>query len=259
MAWDSAGSGPAVLLIMGLGGRGLAWRRVVEGLQQRFHLIWFDHRGVGDSGPPNRPVTMASLAADAVAVADAAGLQTFHLAGVSMGGMIAQHVALAYRDRVRSLALLATHPGGWRYRVPPLGAWRLWPAVRHRDPKVRLAALAQLLFPPAYLATVDDAALHRALAEEFGGGSLATLAGQVRAVAGHDTRDRLSQLAGLPVLVLQPGSDRLVRPQGSAALAASIPGARLVCLDAAGHGLVRQCAPELHTLLCDHWLGAAPA
>jgi pimeloyl-ACP methyl ester carboxylesterase len=201
---------------------------------------------------------MASLAADAITVADAAGLERFHLAGVSMGGMIAQHVALDYRARVRSLVLAATHPGGWPHRIPPAGALGLWTAMRHRDRGRRLDALAKLLFPAPYLAATDRDALHAALAQEFGGHvSLRALLGQIRAIAGHDTRARLAGLAGLPTLVLQPGEDRLVRPSGSTTLATALPGARLERLANAGHGLVRQCADEVNQMLADHWQASA--
>ena len=260
LAWWSAGSGTPVLLVMGLGARGHAWRRQVEGLQANHRLAWFDHRGIGESDPVLGPVTMATLAADALAVANAAGMERFHLVGVSMGGMVAQHVALQQRERVRTLTLIATHPGGLRHWLPPWQGMRELPRTRSRDSQVRAEALARLLYPPQHLALANLQEIHAGLLEDFGQHvANRTLQAQFSAVRGHDTRARLGELAGLPTLVVRPGHDNLVRQIGSEVLASQIPGAKLVRFDDAGHGVIRQCADRLNALLLDLFDAAPPA
>src|SRR5690242_8000396 len=94
--YDSAGEGPGVLLVMGLGLPADAWWRTVPVLARGFRVISFDNRGVGQSDLPPAGCTLAAMATDAVAVLDAAGIERAHVYGISMGGMIAQELALAH-------------------------------------------------------------------------------------------------------------------------------------------------------------------
>src|SRR3954447_24635628 len=102
--WESAGDGEPVLLVAGLALPGSSWWRTVPRLARRFRVLTYDHRGVGRSAGSARFST-ASMAADAVAVLDAAGVERAHVYGTSLGGLVAQHVALRYPQRVRSLVL----------------------------------------------------------------------------------------------------------------------------------------------------------
>jgi pimeloyl-ACP methyl ester carboxylesterase len=106
------GTGPPVLLIQGVGAVGEAWRPQVDGLGDRFSLIFFDNRGIGGSEARDGRVTIDEMAADALAIVDAEGIDRFHVAGHSMGGVIAQAVALRATARVKSLAFLCTFAHG---------------------------------------------------------------------------------------------------------------------------------------------------
>src|SRR5205814_1016438 len=108
-------------MIMGLAGSGAMWWRLLPHVARGNRAIVFDNRGTGGSSPVQRRLSMADMVADALAVLDAAGVQKAHVIGASMGGMIAQHLALDHRDRVRSLVLACTTAGG-RRGAPP---WRL--------------------------------------------------------------------------------------------------------------------------------------
>ena len=110
---DTGGVGPPVLLIMGLGMNATGWWRTVPVLAEAgLRVVAFDNRGVGRSERLPGPYTVAEMAADAVSVLDAAGIESAHVYGVSLGGMIAQEVALRHGERVRSLVLGATTAGG---------------------------------------------------------------------------------------------------------------------------------------------------
>ena len=110
--WDEQGAGEPILLIMGLSYPSYMWHRTRPGLAARYRTVAFDNRGVGRSDVPPGPYSILMMAADAAAALDAAGVDTAHILGFSMGGMIAQEFALRYPQRVKSLVLGCTSPGG---------------------------------------------------------------------------------------------------------------------------------------------------
>ena len=147
IAYSCAGdSGDPVLLVMGLTMRGDAWRHQIDDLAQHHRVAWFDHAGLGASGPVrSRRLRMADLAADAIGVLDSLGWERAHLVGLSMGGMIAQHIALDVPGRIATLSLLATHSGGCQPVLPPREAIKLLLASTvARDSERRLEVLAKL-------------------------------------------------------------------------------------------------------------------
>src|SRR3954467_9484063 len=101
--YETGGRGPAVLLVMGLGMSLAAWWRTVPVLARHFRVIAFDNRGIGRSGGSPWPYFAGRMADDAVAVLDSAGEQRAHVYGISLGGMVAQEIALRYPDRVEAL------------------------------------------------------------------------------------------------------------------------------------------------------------
>lgn len=233
---DLAGpdDGPVLLLIMGLGGSGNAWWRLLPHLEGRARLLVVDNRGTGASDPVRGPFGVRELVGDVLAVLDHAEVDVAHVHGVSMGGMIAQHLALDHPDRVASLILGCTTAQA-RSGQPP---WRL----------LGSSALRPLL-GPGRTAPITDGILYarrtrrehpERIAEDLerrvrDATPAATVYAQLLAVAGHDVRDRLWQLGRLPVTVVHGAEDRLVDPARGRALAAGIPGARFVMIPACGH------------------------
>src|SRR5581483_9541420 len=112
IAWEARGSGEPLLLIQGLGYARWGWEPVVEPLARRFRVLVFDNRGIGESDAPPGPYSAAAMAGDALQVLDEAGADSAHVVGASLGGMIAQELALAAPERVRRLVLACTAAGG---------------------------------------------------------------------------------------------------------------------------------------------------
>ena len=140
---------PPVLLIMGLGLSSEAWLGLPERLAPTRFVLTFDNRGCGESDLPRAPYTMAALADDALAVLDAAGLAKADVFGVSMGGMIAQHLALRHAARVRRLALGCTIPSFTRQHHP--GPSILVELLRVLARKATLQQTAALLVGPGFI------------------------------------------------------------------------------------------------------------
>jgi aminoacrylate hydrolase len=257
--YQRTGAGPAVLLIQGVGAVGEAWRPQVDSLADRFSLITFDNRGIGGSEIRGGPLTIEAMAADALAIMDAEGVRAFHVAGHSMGGVIAQAVALRAPDRVKSLAFLCTFARG--QDGARLTFSMLVTALRMRigSRAMRRRAFLELIMPARYLDQVDCAALAERLAPLFGhdlADQPPIAMTQLRAMARYDASTQLSALAHIPTLVVSAAEDRIARPEYGRALAAAIPGAEYVQLADAGHGIPLHRPEEINTLLAAHMTSA---
>lgn len=228
-----AGSEP-LLLIMGLGGSGNAWWRLLPHLQDRMRLLVVDNRGTGESDPVRGLLSISDLVADVLAVLDDAGVRRAHVHGVSMGGMVAQHLALDHPDRVASLLLGCTSAQArsgqppWRLLGssalrPLLGPGRSWPVLSR-------VLYAQHTFDEAPDRIAEDLDLRLRDATQP-----QTVYAQLLAIARHDVRRRLTGLGRFPVTVIHGDEDRLVAPARGRALAAAIPGATFVMIGGCGH------------------------
>jgi pimeloyl-ACP methyl ester carboxylesterase len=240
--WESTGRGEPVVLVMGLGMAATGWWRTVPVLAKELRVICFDNRGAGRSDKPPGRYTLTQMADDALAVMDAANIATASVYGISLGGMIAQVLALRHPERLRALVLGASTPGGRSHQLPAPevldfvrrrpgmpaeeAAWASVPynygtATRERHPERIAEDIRRRLRFPA------DVVGYRA---------------QLAAAMGHDTNGRLQKLS-MPTLVLHGSEDRMVPVANGLLLAASIPGARLQVLEGAGH-LYPTDAPE---------------
>jgi 3-oxoadipate enol-lactonase len=254
--WTSVGRGPAVLLIQGVGVVGAGWGPQIEALSDRFRTIAFDNRGIGSSAFGDRPLTIESMAEDALGVLDAAGVDRCHVVGHSMGGLIAQRIALAAPQRVKSLALVCTFANGREgSRMSPsmfLSALRLRIGSRN----MRRQAMLSLVLPEDYLSTLDRTRLARTIGGLFGrdlADQPPIVMKQLRAMSRYNAEPHLDELRPIPTLVVSGTFDRIARPGLGRALAAGIKGARYVELGDAGHALPIQCADRLNALLVDHF------
>jgi aminoacrylate hydrolase len=255
----SAGDGEPVLLIQGVGVGKEGWRPQIEGLSDRFRTVAFDNRGIDGSDIDPRMLSIETMANDALAVMDAVGLHRWHVVGHSMGGLIAQELALRAPQRVQSLSFLCTFSRG--REAARLSPGILWRGLRTRigSRRMRRHAFLELVMPPAVLATRDRDALAEELRPLFGhdlADQPAIVLQQLRAMARYDAREQLNQLAPLPSLVVSASDDRIALPAFGRRLASAIPGARFVELTGAGHGLPIQSPMKTNQLLAEHFLAA---
>jgi aminoacrylate hydrolase len=224
---ETAGSGPAVLFISGLGGTAQFWGAAWTRLAAHFRLISFDHRGVGRSEGTAEEQTMARMAADAFGVLDAFALDGAHVVGHSTGGAIAQMMALDQAFRIDKLVLSGT----WArpdYRFRLLFETRL--AVLEQAGGAAHAAIAHLLgFPEDWINDHEDEVRKALEAARDGPDRHAVTAARIRMLLTHDRLDDLGRIEA-PTLVLGADDDAIVPIAHSRALARAIPGARLVTI-----------------------------
>jgi pimeloyl-ACP methyl ester carboxylesterase len=234
--YERRGAGEPLLLIQGLGANGLHWGEpLLSDLERDFELVIFDNRGAGRSAPlAGADLTTASLAADGLALLDGLELERAHVLGISMGGMIAQELALAQPERVRSLTLGCTSCGGTQSRPTDQAVIReLTAAVLARDfdrllrTAFELVVSREFASEPAHYAEFVAAARHSPA-------DLALLVAQQAAVVGHDSYARLRGLT-VPTLVIHGTADRLLAAINGDLVASLIPGARLELLEGVGH------------------------
>jgi 3-oxoadipate enol-lactonase len=249
--WHSHGDGPAVLLIMGLSFTHEMWFRTLPSLVNQYRVVLFDNRGMGRSSVSGGPYSIRKMARDAAAVLHAAGVSAAHVIGASMGGMIAQELALAQPDMVRSLILACTSYSGL------FGRWPDFSYVPRRPAKTRMErerSVIKLLYAdstPAHLIEEDL---------------------QIRATCGYTDKGFLNQFAGILMwnayrrlpsirartLVVHGDQDRLIPAENGRKVADRIPGAEFELIPNAGHILTTD-QPEICSTTLQRFLRAQPA
>jgi pimeloyl-ACP methyl ester carboxylesterase len=234
IAWERHGGGAPLLLIHGLGYARWGWEPVLPGLAERFDVIVFDNRGIGESDAPSGPYTAVEMAADAVQVLDEAGVERAHVVGTSLGGMVAQEVALACPERVDRLVLACTTPGGPKAHPMPQVTVELMIEAATLEPAVALRRFVENAFAPATVAVhpevVDRIMAHRLATAQ----APAAWAAQASAGATFDAYDRLGGLTA-PTLVQHGDEDVVVDPRNADLLVGLLPDARLERFPGTGH------------------------
>ncbi|MGA8675116.1 MAG: alpha/beta fold hydrolase [Candidatus Acidiferrales bacterium] len=228
--WDEKGSGEPLLLIMGLSYPSYMWHRIRPLLAQTHRTIALDNRGVGQSDVPPGVYSIELMASDAAAVLDAANVQSAHLFGVSMGGMIAQEFALQYPQRVRSLILGCTAAGG--------------PHAVHAKPEVLEILMRQGVTPEEAKEAIipfiyDSGTPHERIDEDMAirmkwYPTAPGYFGQLQGIIGWDAYSRIAQITA-PTLVIHGETDMLIPPANARLISERIPNARLVLIPRAGH------------------------
>jgi 3-oxoadipate enol-lactonase len=234
IAWERHGAGEPLLLVHGLGYARWGGEPVLPGLAERFDVLLFDNRGIGESDAPAGPYTVAELAGDAVAVLDETGVERAHVVGTSLGGMVAQELALAHPSRVDRLVLACTTPGGPHAFPLPERTLALMAEAATLEPAVALRRFVEnALAPPTPVERPElvDRIMEHRLATAQGP---AAWAAQAAAGVGFDRYDRMGEIAPA-TLVLTGTEDAVVDPRNAGLLAEHVPDARLERFEGTGH------------------------
>jgi pimeloyl-ACP methyl ester carboxylesterase len=257
---------PAILLVMGLGAQLVYWQdEFCQALAARgFHVIRYDNRDVGLStkteGPPpdvmaalqgdtsQATYTLVEMAADGIGLLDALGVGAAHVVGVSMGGMIAQNMAIHHPDRVLTLCSIMSTPNGDMSSdpaSPEANAVLLRPPPRSREEAVAQALeAARVVGSPGFAVDEDQIRARAALSYDRCFYPLGISRQLCAIIASGDWRPSLAKLE-VPTLVIHGGADPLVRPSWGRATAEAIPGAELLIVDGMGHDLPREASDTL--------------
>jgi pimeloyl-ACP methyl ester carboxylesterase len=257
---------PPMLLVMGLGRQMLGWldefcsALVARGL----HVIRFDNRDAGlsthlhDAPPPDvmaalsgdsssAAYTVSDMAADSVGLLDALALESAHIVGASMGGMIAQTMAIEYPDRVRSLTSIMSTTGDdtvGQATQEALGALLSAPAMSREEAVERTVSTLRVIGSPGF--EFDEKGVRERAGIAYDRAyDPPGVARQIVAVLASGDRTASLRLVNLPTLVLHGAQDPLVDVSGGRATADAVPDAELVVFDGMGHDLPRALWPEI--------------
>jgi 3-oxoadipate enol-lactonase len=253
--YERAGSGEPLLLIQGMSGTHVAWGEPFRSaLEAEFDCVIFDNRGVGLSGDAAEPFTIAEMAADAAALLDVLDIESAHVLGISMGGMIAQELALAQPERLRSLTLGCTYCGGpGSQLMDPTDFQGLAEAMASGNQDRVFRAMYELNLSPGFRAEESRFPEFVAMAEAVPV-PRRTVELQLQAIIGHDTSARLPGLS-LPTLVIHGTLDRVLGYPNGPLIASLIPNSRLETLDEVGHMFWWEQPARAAELIRDHALG----
>jgi pimeloyl-ACP methyl ester carboxylesterase len=229
------GEGEPMLLIQGMSGNHLAWGEpFLSDLERDFDVVAYDHRGVGRSSAVTDPFTITDLADDAAALIAALGWESAHVVGISMGGMVAQELALRHPDRIRTLTLGCTYSGGEGSALTSSQvSTKLAEAMMAGDPDRAIATAYEVNVSPGYGADKSAYGTFYEMATALPT-PVPVIMLQMQAIAAHDTLDRLQEISA-PTLVIHGTVDEMLPYSNAVLIASKIPDAQLETLEGVGH------------------------
>lgn len=233
--YERAGSGEPLLLIQGMSGTHVSWGEPFKGaLEEGFDVVAFDNRGIGLSERISEPFTIAEMAADTAALLDELGWESAHVVGISMGGMIAQELALAHPDRLRSLTLGCTYCGGAGSQLMPQeNAEKLLAAFSSGDRDQAIRAGYEVNLSPTFRADEDAFATFNEMATSVPA-ARDVIQLQLQAILGHDTSGRLGEIT-IPSLIVHGTVDGVLPYANGEQISGLMPAARFETFTDVGH------------------------
>jgi len=236
----------SLLLIMGLGANTTSWEMQIPAFSREYRTVAFDNRGSGRSDKPQSPYTIPQMADDAAALLDHLGISSAHVFGMSMGGMVAQEMALRHPQRVRTLVLGGTMAGGPNAVMAGPQLIQQWASTALLPLEQAIENGLRFLYSEEFIARNHERLVRRALDLAYLQPPLDALQRQVMAVLQFNTFQRLADVTA-PTLVISGTADQIVPPENSRILAERIPGAQLIELEGAGHGFLAEKAEETNS------------
>jgi pimeloyl-ACP methyl ester carboxylesterase len=223
------GQGESLVMIMGFTAGRSGWMPQIRFFKKYYRVITFDNRGVGKSDKPPGPYSTRMMADDTVKLMDLLGIEKAHIMSVSMGGMIAQELAINYPQKVMKLVLASTYARQDETSGDTLELAKFLQLT----PEKKISAMVGLAFnKPLYRFTFG--LLARVQTRFTGDSGRVGIAGQSEACLKHDTLERLSSITA-PTLVIVGTGDRIIKPVSSEVIAGKIPNAKLVKVEGGSH------------------------
>ncbi len=248
--YEVHGQGTPLVMIRGLGSNADHWYAQTAALAQYFKVIIFDNRGIARTDDPGGDYTVPAMAADTVGLMDALELEKTYVMGLSMGGMIAQELAINCPERVKGLVLVCTHCGGHARIESSAEIADLFKGmILENTPEAKVKAATTLfdrhtlINSPEIPAYYSEVSLKNPAKTEI-------LIKQWHAVSQHDTFDRLQRITA-PTLVVTGDEDLLIPPGNSRILAERIPNAELKVIPHAGHQVLIEQAAACNEAILD--------
>jgi len=232
------GQGHPLLLIQGFGGGHEGWFFQTRAFKKHYQVIVFDNRGIGRTDRSPAPYTIKTMADDAIGLLNHLGIDSAHVLGMSLGGMVAQEVAIGYPQRVIKLVLVCTSAGGREITdIHPEMLKAI--GIKEGSTEADLRSVDFVKLMSAIISVAFNRRLYRMLVLSISKVSmkLGRVAGhpeQMEAVVGHSTIDRL-HLIEAPTLVITGTEDRIMSPHSSEVIASQIPNAKLVKVEGGSH------------------------
>jgi 3-oxoadipate enol-lactonase len=250
--YEVSGTGDPVLLISGLGGHTEFWSRQITSLSTSHCVVRFDNRGSGRSDAPAGPYSVRQMASEAAQLLDALDITSAHIVGSSMGGMIAQEVAIQYPDKALSLTLIASQCGGTHaFGAQPEHASALKDlATLDMSPQERARGWVPYTLSAGFRAEQPGLVEQYVRMSAIHPPTTAAMRAQWSALMCYDSWDRLALITA-PTLILQGEQDILVPPENADVLGVRIPDARVVHIPGAGHSLAFEAADTVNKLLLE--------
>jgi len=249
MYYEIYGAGEPLILIIGVGGNLTRWFRNVQGLSKEYQVIAFDNRGMGRTDVPDIPYSIEMMADDTAGLMDAIGIDKAHLFGISMGGAIGQWLAIRHPEKLISLMLGCTLPGGSQSISGERGAASA-ALSSGITPEERARQGLPLILSEAFIENnpdiVDEIVQNRLLYPPDPIG----FRRQVEALNAHDAYDRLPEIK-IPTLILHGSDDRLIPVDNGRVIASQIPNAELVILEGRKHCFFQESPDEVSRIILD--------
>ncbi len=244
--YEMIGQGHPLVMIRGVGSNVDHWYEQVPALSKKFQLLVFDNRGIARSSDPGGPFSIGDMAADTIALMDAVGFSKAHVLGYSMGGMIAQEMALNHPQKVMGLILVATDCGiSLRIKAQPEATKLFSEMIRLGTNEAKIAAAHCLFAKQTFEKNPQVIQRYAEVSQRFPA-SQKMLAKQWAAVTQHDACERLPHISS-PTLTITGVEDVLIPPQNAAVLAERIPEAQMISIDGGGHLLLIEQPRQFNT------------